>query len=190
MEISNIILLATEQAVEHAVEASQQTGGFIGTLGLNWKLFLAQLVNFTIVILILWKWAFKPITRALESRREKIERSVKQAEEIEERMKEFEKHTAEQMTKARLEAEAIIKRAQELAGSSKQEIVANAQSQADKILAEAKMRIESEKEKMFVEIREEVVNLTIMAAEKILREKLDEKNDKKMVEEILTSIKR
>lgn len=170
--------------MEHAAEPN-----FIGTLGLNWKLFLAQLINFGIVILILWKWVFKPVAGALEKRRQKIEDSVKKAEEIEVRLKEFENSRSEQMKKARAETEEIIKKVSAQAETSKTEILGAAKAQAEKIFEEAKINIEREKEKMFQEIKEEVANLTVMATEKILREKMDEKKDKKMVEEVLKVIK-
>lgn len=170
--------------MEHATEPN-----FIGTLGLNWKLFLAQLINFGIVILVLWKWVFKPVAGALKARRHKIEESVKKAEEIEVRLKELESSRGEHMRKARAEAEEIIKKAIVAGESSKAEILGSAKAQAEKILAEAKTNIEKEKEKMFQEIREEVANLTVMATEKILREKLDERKDKELINKVFSSIK-
>lgn len=162
---------------------------FIGTLGLNWKLFLAQLINFGIVILILWKWVFKPVAGALETRRQKIEDSVRKAEEIEAGLKEFESSRGEQMKKTRAEAESIIQKATAAGESSKTEILGAAKAQAENILAQAKASIAQEKQKMFGELREEVANLTVMATERILREKLDEKRDRAMIEEVIKSIK-
>lgn len=184
MDITKLILLVTERAAETA-----EAGGFIGTLGLNWKLFVAQLVNFVIVLLILWKWVFKPVAGALEARRQKIEKSVRQAEEIESRMKEFEKSRQGQIAKVRAEAEAILKKAEVLAESNKEELIKVAQEQAERILIDAKGKIESERAKMFAEIKEEVADLTIMAAEKILRSKLDEEKDKKLVQDFLHKIR-
>lgn len=171
--------------MEHATEPN-----FIGTLGLNWKLFLAQLINFGIVILVLWKWVFKPVAGALETRRQKIEESVKKADEIEKRLKEFEASRDQEFRKARAAAEEIIQKATTSGEASKAEILALAKVQAGRILADAQASMAAEKQKMFGEIREEVANLTVMATEKILLEKMDEKKDKKMVEEILKVISR
>ncbi|MDP3740876.1 MAG: F0F1 ATP synthase subunit B [bacterium] len=183
--MNDIIFLATTAAVENAPE----TSGVVGTLGLNWKLFLAQLVNFGIVLLVLWKWVFKPLVGALEGRRQKIEASIKQAGEIEKRLVEFEKHREQEIAKARVEAAEILKKASIGAEIAKQEIAAVAQTQAEKILSDAGKLIEAERIQMFRELREEVANLTVMATEKILREKLDEKKDKKIVEEIIQNMK-
>ncbi len=170
--------------MEQAVEPN-----FIGTLGLNWKLFLAQLINFGIVVFILWKWVFKPVTSALEARRQRIEESVKTAEEIEKRLQEFEAHRETQMRKAQAQAEALIQKAEGLASESKSQILEMARLEARKLLAEAKTAIATEKEQMLREIREEVATLTVMATEKILREKLDEKKDKEIINNALRAFK-
>ena len=114
--------------MEHATEPN-----FIGTLGLNWKLFLAQLINFGIVILVLWKWVFKPVAGALETRRQKIEESVKKADEIEKRLKEFEASRDQEFRKARAAAEEIIQKATTSGEASKAEILALAKVQAGRI---------------------------------------------------------
>lgn len=185
MEFSDWILLATEAGVEQASES----GGVVGTLGLNLKLFVAQLFNFSIVLLILWKWVFKPVVGALEKRRQKIEDSVKKAEEIELKYQKIEANRHEELKRTRAEAQEILSKALAAADSSKTEIIQNAKVQANKILAEAKTNIVMEKEKMFSEIREEVANLTVMATEKILREKIDEKKDREFIEAALRSMK-
>jgi F-type H+-transporting ATPase subunit b len=178
----NLILFATEAAAEQA------PSGFIGTLGLNWKLFLAQLVNFAIVLFILWRWVFKPVVRALESRRQKIENSVKQAEDIEKRVYEFEASQEERLKKAYAEAEEILKKAASSAEQSRKETLEVARAEAEKILSDMKSAIAAEKEQMLQEVREELATLTVMATEKILRAKLDLRKDSEIVREILQSI--
>lgn len=184
MDIKTLIFLASAEAVEKTTES-----GAIGTLGLNWKLFLAQLVNFGIVIFILWKWIMKPAVSALEARRLRIESSVKQAEEIERRMQEFEKRRAEELLKARAEAEAVMKKTLDVAATEKAEIMAQARLETGKIMAEAQEAVAQEKTKMLQEIREEVANLTVLVAEKILREKLNSHKDRELVAEVLKTIK-
>src|SRR3989344_1771355 len=93
MDLHNLILFATQQAAEHAGES----GGAIGTLGLNWKLFIAQLINFSVIMFILWRWVFRPVGGALESRRKKIEESVAKAETIEKQMQESDRLREEKL---------------------------------------------------------------------------------------------
>src|SRR3990167_8555882 len=167
MDIHYLITLVTEAAVEHAEEG---TGGVLGTLGINWKLFLAQLVNFSIILFILWRWVFKPVAGALEARRQKIEESVAKAEKIETQMREADSEREQKLQQARLDAEEIIKRTASEAEKDKQQMTA-------------------EKQQMLKEVREEVADLVVMATEKILREKLTDKKDREMIQNVMQEMK-
>ena len=91
------------QLVTEAVQASESTGG-LGTLGINLKIFLAQLLNFAIVLVVMWKFAYKPIVKLLEERQEKIARSVKQADDVEKRVQELEVEQKQVIATAKSEA--------------------------------------------------------------------------------------
>ncbi|OGH68659.1 MAG: ATP synthase F0 subunit B [Candidatus Magasanikbacteria bacterium RIFCSPHIGHO2_01_FULL_47_8] len=182
------ILLAAETAVETAQHA-ESAGGVVGTLGLNWKLFVAQLVNFSVILFILWRWVFKPVAGALEARRQKIEQSVKKAGDIDRQQQELQARREQELKQARLEAETVLNKALAEAQNIKQHTIADTHTQTEKMLAEARVSMHAEKDQMFSELREEVANLTVMVAEKVLREKLDEKKDRKMIEEALKQIK-
>ena len=154
---------------------------FIGTLGLNWKLFLAQLINFGVVIFILWKWVMKPVVGALEARRARVEESVKKAEQVDKRAAEMRIYEESVKRKAHLEADALVNSALTAAEKLKTETAASARAESAKIIADAKATIQAEKEKALIEVREEVANLAVVAAEKILRAKLDEKSDRELI---------
>ena len=189
MDLSSLITLATEQAVEAAAEHPEGSAGFIGTLGINWKLFLAQLLNFGIVLFILWKWVMKPVVGALESRRVKIEQSLKKAQDIEERLQKFEEHKEGELRRIRVQGQEILNQANAAAASAKAETVAAGRAEAERIMQETKQTIAAEKDQMMAELREEVAGLTVMATEKILREKLDGTKDKRLIEEVIKSFK-
>lgn len=186
MDLFNLVILVTEAAVEHV---PKETGGVVGTLGLNAKLFIAQLINFSVILFILWRWVWKPLGGALESRRKKIEDSVAKAESIEKQAQEAHVMREQRLREAGAEADRMLKRNRESGEKMKTEIVSVAHSEAEKILAKAKQTIEAEKQQMLQEVKTEVADLIITATEKILRQKLDEKNDKKIVEEVLRSVK-
>lgn len=195
MDLSNIIILATE-AVQNAAgsgvmeEAAghAQEADLLGTLGINWKLFIAQIINFGIVLFVLWKWVFGPIGKALEDRREKVEKSLRDAREIEERVQKFEVEHEERVRESRKEAESIIQKASKAATEMKSGASADAQAEAEKIISNAKKTIEAEKEKAITEVRQELTDLTVSATEKILQKKMDEKNDQEYVKKIITGI--
>ena len=196
--ISHTILLvsqaaeAAQEALPQAAEAASKSGGeadVIGMLGLNWKLFIAQLINFSLILFILWKWIFNPVTTALQNRTKKIEQSLAQAKEIERRVAELEEYKKQQITKARQEYEEIIAKAETAANQQKQEIVEAAKQQSKRLIEETERKLASEKERLLAEIKEEVADLAIMMAEKIISEKLDKKKDERLIKEILKTVK-
>jgi len=183
MDFHSIILAATEAAAEHA------DGGVLGTLGINWKLFLAQLVNFGIVLFIFWKWVVKPLGTTLTNRQEKIEQGLKNADYMESEKKRFEEWKASEMKKVRGEADTILRTTTDTANKIKQETIVEAQHQANKILETAKVNIESEKVQAMNEAKAELSTLVVAASEKILRGKLDHKKDQELIADSMKGMK-
>lgn len=189
MDIHSLILSATEAVQEavHAAEASSE--GVLGTLGINWKLFLAQLVNFGIVLFVFWKWVVKPLGKTLTDRQNRIEQGLKNATAMDEERKKFEEQKSADMRKVRTEADQIVRTATDTATKMKQEIIHEAQTQADKLLVQTKQSIESEKQQMLKEVKTEVAILVVAASEKILRAKLDPKKDHELINDSLRNLK-
>ena len=154
-------------------------------LGINWKLLVAQVVNFLILLLVLYKFAYGPILKMLEKRTGKIEKGLKDAEAAEKKLKESQKKQEEILNKARREAQDIVEKAQARSEKTKSEILAEAKNQSDKIIADAKVQIKQEKEKSVAEIKSEIGGLVVAATEKVLSEKLDEKKDMEMIESVI-----
>ncbi len=176
----NSILLAATEAVSDADRES-----VLGTLGLNWKLFLAQLVNFAIVVFVFWKWIAKPLSGTLIKRQERIEQGLKNATLTDEEKKKFENWKQTEMKRIRTDADNILRTASDTANKTKQEIIFDAQKQSDQLLKQAEALIQLEKERMLKEVRQEVATLVVMASEKILRSKLDPRKDHELINESL-----
>ena len=189
MDVQSIILLA-QATVEHAPEAAEAVegvsdAGVIGTLGINAKLFVAQLINFSIVLFVLWKWVFGPVVGALEKRQERVEKSLREAKAIEEKVEQFEADHEGRMQKSRHEAEVVIQKAMEAASQVRAETVEESKKEAERILLNARETIEAEKTNAIAEVRKEVAELTIAATQKVIEVKLDSSKDKDLVESIL-----
>lgn len=187
MILHNIVLAATEAAAETASEAAK--GNVLETLGINWKLFIAQLINFSIVLFIFWKWVVKPLGSTLTKRQEKIEEGLKNADRMTEEKTKFDEWKTNEMKKVRVEADTIIRTTTDTAGKIKQETIIEAQNQATMMIEQAKATIESEKEKMLKEVKQEVATLVVAASEKILKEKLDPKKDQELINESIKNIR-
>ena len=161
----------------------------LGTLGIDWKLFIAQLINFGIVLFIFWKWVVKPLGNTLTKRQERIEAGLKNAEHMDIEKKKFEDWKIQEMKKVRGEADNILRTTTDMANKIKQETIVEAQNQANKVLEQAKANIESEKVQMMKEVKQEVATLVVMASEKILRHKLDPRKDHELINESMKGAK-
>lgn len=188
--IHDIILFATEAiqtaaenlpAATDAAHAAEGSNDVLGTLGINWKLLLAQLVNFSLVLLVFWKWIVKPLGKNLSDRQAKIEAGLNNAEQMEKDKQNFDSWRTAEMRKVREEAEDVMKIATDSANKTKQDLLLDAQKQSAKILDQAHAQIESEKNQMLREVRQEVATLVVSASEKILRSKLDGKKDQELI---------
>ena len=149
-------------------------------------LFFWQTVLFIALIFLLRKFAWKPILNAVIEREEKIEGALKAAEEAENKMKELSANNEKILADARVERENILKDGR----SIKEKMIADAKSQAtteaEKIITSAKEQNNIEKIKAMTEIKNQVADISIEMAEKILRTELkDTKNQKKLIEEAL-----
>ncbi len=158
----------------------------ISKLGIDWKLLIAQIVNFLVLLFILYKFAYGPILAMLEKRQKKIEKGLADADEAHKKLAESEEKQKEILKKARGEAKVIVEKAYIQAEKSKSEIAVEAKVQAEKILANAKMEIEREKEKTLGEIKSEIGGLVIAAAEKIVGEKMDGEKDRELIEKSIS----
>ena len=165
--------------------SSDPIAAVAGQFGLDGQIFVAQLVNFLIVLLVLWWFAYKPIVRLLEERQEKIEKSVKQAEEIEKRMDAIEQEHDSIVIEARKEAQTIIGKAQTQGKERGEEIVSAAKREVERVIAKGKQQLEEEKAGMLRDLRKDVVEISITAAEKILREKIDDSKSQSLAEEVV-----
>lgn len=153
----------------------------IKTFHIDIKILLAQVVNFALVLFVLYKFAYKPILKTLNDRTQKIEEGVKHAEDMEHKLAELEKKEREIITEARKESQKIISASQVSVEKNKEEIICEAKAQSEKILEDARKKIEEEKKKMFLEIKSEVADLVIFATEKILKEKINNKNNEELI---------
>jgi len=149
-------------------------GEIISTFHLDWKIIIAQLVNFSIVVFVLWFFALKPLAKMMSQRTETIEKSLKDAEKIEERLKAIQKEREEQILTARKEAEVLISQAKDLAEKQKQDTVQKTGDEVAKTVALAKTQIASEKEKMLDEIKTEVVELITQTSGKKKQTEIEE----------------
>lgn len=158
-------------------------------LGVDWRLLIGQIINFLIVLAILYKFVYHPLLNMLKRREDKIAKSLEDVKKIEKNLQNSEAQKKEIMAQARQEAENVVKKAETAAEQLKIELTQKAKAEAEKISAETKKQLEDEKNKMLQEIKKQTADLVIAATEKMLGEKLTEKKDRELIEESIQSIK-
>jgi F-type H+-transporting ATPase subunit b len=138
-----------------------------------------MVVIFGLVFLLLWKFGFPIITSMVEKRNRTIEKSLKDAKEVEAQMSAMVAEHAQMLEDARKEQAQILREA----ADTRSKLIADAKDQAReeaaKILADARAEIEAEKEAALRDVRKEVAVLSVSIAEKILRKELSEDKEQR-----------
>ncbi|MCF7820137.1 MAG: F0F1 ATP synthase subunit B [Candidatus Pacebacteria bacterium] len=158
-------------------------------LGLNLKILLAQLVNFAVLFFVLWKFAYKPIFKMLEERRNKIAKGVKDADKAEDKLKEAKVKEQELINAAKKEALQIIEEARERAEAKKQSVIDKTKEEIGQIINAEKEKIQQEKADTLKSIKADVSELVILAVEKVLQEKLAGAKDEELVAKAIKGLK-
>ena len=145
----------------------------LNNLGINGKLLLAQIINFLVLLFVLYKFAYGPVLKLLDKRTKKIEKGLKDAEDAQKKLIEITEKERVVLVKARKQAQEIIAKAEEVAVKNKEEIIVAAKTQSEKILSDSAKKIEMEKSLMFQEVKKQVAELVVAATGKIFDEKMD-----------------
>lgn len=157
----------------------------IGTFHIDYKILIAQIVNFAIVLFVLYKFAYGPLVKAMEDRTKKIEKGIKDAEVAKKKLEETEEREKEVLGKARKEAQAIIEAAEKTAAKNKEELLNEAKKKSEEILISAQNQLEEEKKKMMSEVKSEIAQLVVAATSRVIDEKMDDKKDRGIIENAL-----
>lgn len=156
----------------------------------SFGLFFWQTLLFIILLFLLRKFAWKPILKAVDEREDGIKNALEEAENA---RKEIQNLTADNeriLKEARIERDTMLKEAREMKDSIISEAKGEAQAQATKVIEQAKSTIESEKLAAIAEIKNQVAELSLEIAEKVMRNELSDKNKQiKLVEDMLKEVK-
>ncbi|MGC6425992.1 MAG: F0F1 ATP synthase subunit B [Akkermansiaceae bacterium] len=167
-------------------EAAQQ--GFFETFGVNWPFFIAQCINFIIVLLVLKKFAFGPIQQILDQRRSRIADGEAKLAEIEEQLAASEKEKAALLEKANADAQRLIAEAKESAASLGEKKAQEAVSQAQNIIAKAEEAAKAERATMAAELKQEFGRLVVATTSQVSRKVLNEDDQNRLNQEALASV--
>ena len=149
-------------------------------------LFVWQAVLFIALILLLKKFAWKPILDSVNSREEGIKNALDSAEKAKLEMENLQADNQKLLKEARAEREAMLKEARDIKNKMIEDAKSEAQAEAGKLIAQAQASIESEKKAAIADLKSQVADLSIEIAEKVVRKELSNKDKQvKLVESML-----
>ncbi|MFA6322471.1 MAG: F0F1 ATP synthase subunit B [Candidatus Buchananbacteria bacterium] len=165
-------------------------GEIISTFHLDLKLIIAQLVNFGVVVFVLWYFALKPLAKKMSERTETIEKSLADAKKIQDNLKDSDAEKSKIIKEARVESVKIIAESKKIADQEGKNSVEKAKMEVKKIVEESRQQITAEKQKMISEVRNEMADLIVLATTKVLGKMVDKKVDADLVQAALKEIKK
>ena len=161
----------------------------IHNFGIDWKLLLAQMVNFALLLFILKKFAYKPILEMFKKRREDIAESLRKNKEADENFRQSLTAREEAAEKARQEALALISKAETEAKRRKEVLLQEANRKVEEVISDAKKTISREKAKMGEEFYAESEALVRLGIEKTIGKIPAAARDKDFIKEALQELK-
>lgn len=156
----------------------------INTFHIDYKIIIAQIVNFGIVFVVLYVYALKPLSKLMKERTEKIEKGVNDAKENATILNKTKEEYEEVLVKARKEADKIFQEGKKEAEAKKIEMMEKSKEEVALMIENGKKNLENEKLKIVNEAKTEIATLSIKIAEKIMKSKIDGNFDDKIIDEL------
>ena len=154
--------------------------------GLDLGLLVSQIVNFGILVALLYVLLYKPIANKLDERAAKIKKGLEDAEHAARLDADSGLHYEEEMERARREAREIIERATRAAEQQRREILSQAREEAHSLIVRAQQQAQREIQEGKIALRQQVVNLSIDAASRLIQREIDEDTHHQLIEQFLS----
>lgn len=149
---------------------------------------LAQVINFSVIVFVLWFFALKPLVQKMADRTKKIEKSLAEAKEISEKFKRAEEEKQAIMQSARRDSQKILEESKSLAEKERETTVNLAKEQVLKVVQTGKAQLASEKERTFSELKQETAELVMLSTTKVLEKIVDKTIDQKIIKKAIQEI--
>ena len=143
----------------------------IATFGIDWKILLIQVLNFSILLALLWRLLYRPLTNLIESRRAQIVEGVANAERAALALKDSDAKRVEILTQASLEAESLMVHAREAGKQKEAALLKEAEAKYARMLQEAALKGGEIERTALAESKEEIARLIVLGVEKTLKQK-------------------
>ena len=155
---------------------------------LDLGLFIWTIATFLVLLMLLTKFAWKPLLQALDSRQEAIRKSLDDAQQARQEMERLKQEAAHIIRQGRVEAESIISQSRSDAERLRGEMRQKAKADSDAIVKNAERQIQLETTRALQQIRHEAVDLSVMIASKIIQRNLSKEDNQKLIDEALKQV--
>ena len=162
----------------------QASSSVIETLGINGKLLLAQLINFGIVVFVMWRWVYKPLMKMMDERAKEIAGGLKNAKEAELQLSSASSEKEALLNAARAEAHAILEDGRTKSEEFRKQKLVETKSEIEKIAVEAKAQMKQEREATFAALKGDIADLVALSTAKVASE-FDEKTHRSLIEKAI-----
>jgi F-type H+-transporting ATPase subunit b len=158
----------------------------LGKLGINLGYLVTQIVNFLVLFLLLRAVAYKPLMNMLQQRRERIEQGLEEARKAREALESAKADAQHLLDEKQAEAQRLAGQTVSKAEEAAKQIREEAREQAARVFEQAKAEAEAERNRVLGDLREQIVDLSISAARRLIGDGLDPARQRELVREFFT----
>ena len=158
-------------------------------LGIDWRMLVAQLISFSIVFFVLWRFAYKPIFVMLQMRRERIAESMANAERIKTQLEQTEADRRKILAEAGDKANGLIDEARTAAARVREQEIQKAIAAAEQIIAKAREATAQDHARMLAELKREVGRLVVQTTATVTGKILTPEDQRRLAEETEKELK-
>jgi F-type H+-transporting ATPase subunit b len=170
--LSHLLVLA--QAAVPAADPASGISKITKDFGISWPFLLAQILNFSIVAFLLWRFAFKPVLSTLDERQKKIASGLQYADEMKVKLDAIQQESVASAKRSQADATKVIDEARKAAKDFLDKQTQETAAKASDMLVKARQVIELEKKKMLAEARTEIARLVVATTQQVLSRELTE----------------
>ena len=153
-------------------------------------LFIWTIVTFLVLLALLAKFAWRPLLEALDTRQKAITKALDDAQKAKQELERLNAESAQIVARARVEADGIISQSRSDGERLREEIRTKARAEADNIVKNAERQIQLETTRALEQIRHEAVDLSVMIASKIIQRNLSKEDNERLIDEALKQVER
>lgn len=184
--MGEFLSLTAVRTVAMFEETAVKTGDYTPFLTIDPVTMIATLLNTLILFLVLKHFLFKPVNKILDERKEKVEKTYKEADDKLTEASRLETEYTEKLANAKAESAEIVKNATKRAQLRSDEIIAEAKAEASGLIVKANADIEKEKKRAVNQIKDEISDIALMVAEKVVEKEISPKDHERLIENFIS----